>query len=63
MTQDGERPQSSEQKLLFFNGFDASFSKSPFNNIRYYHKSYDKPPPKSVLYANLCEAMKAVELA
>ena len=63
MTEDGERPQSSEQKLLSFNGFDASFSKSSFNNIRYYHKSYDEPPPKIVLYANLCETMEAVELA
>ena len=28
----------------------------------YYHKSYDKPPSKSVLHANLCETMEAVEL-
>ena len=31
-------------------------------NGPYYHKSYDKPPFKSVLHANLCETMEAVEL-
>ena len=29
MTQDGERPQPSEQKVPSFNGFHASFSNSP----------------------------------
>ena len=28
----------------------------------YYRKSYDKPPSKSVLHANLCETMEAVKL-
>ena len=45
-----------------FNGFHASFSKPPIVNEPYYHKSYDKPPSKSVLHANLCETMEAVEL-
>ena len=62
MTQDGERPQLSEQKVPSFNGFYASFSKSPVVSRSYYHKSYDKPPSKSVLHVNLCDTMEAVEL-
>ena len=45
-----------------FNGFHASFSKSPVVSRPYYHKSCDKPPSKSVLHVNLCETMEAVEL-
>ena len=60
MTQDGERPQLSEQKVPSFNGFYASFSKSPVVSRPYYHKSYDKPPSKGVLYANL--TVEKVEL-
>ena len=62
MTQDGECPRPSEQKVPSFNGFHASFSKSHVASRPYYHKSYDKPPSKSVLHANLCETMEAVNL-
>ena len=62
MTQDSELPQPSEQKVPSFNGFYASFGKSPVVSRPYYHKSHDKPPSKSVLHANLCETMEAVEL-
>ena len=61
MTQNDERPRPSEQKAPSFNGFLAIFSKSPVVSRPYYHKSYDKPPSKSVLLANLCETMEAVE--
>ena len=57
MTQDDERARPSS-----FNGFDASFSKSLVASRPYYHKSYDKPPSKSVLHANLCETMEAENL-
>ena len=57
MTQDGERARPSEQKVSSFNGFHASFSKSLVASRPYYHKSYDKPPSKSVPHANLCETM------
>ena len=59
---DGERPHPLEQKVPSFNGFHASFSKSPVVSRTSYHKSYDKPPSKSVLNANLCEVMEAVKL-
>ena len=62
MMQDGERPRPSEQKVPSFNGFHASFSKSLVVSRPHYHKSYDKPPSKSVLHVNLCETMEAVEL-
>ena len=62
MMQDGERPRPSVQKVSSFNGFHAIFSKSPVEVYPYYHTLYDKPPSKSVLYANLCETMEAVEL-
>ena len=61
MTQNDEHPRPSEQKVPSFNGFLAIFSKSPVVSRPYYHKSYDKPPSKSVLLANLCETMEAVE--
>ena len=60
--QDGECPRPSEQKVSSLNRFHASFSKSPGVSGPYYHKSYDKPPSKSVLHANLCETMEVVEL-
>ena len=60
MTQDGERPRLSEQKVSSFNGIYASFSKSLA--VRpYYHMSYEKIPSTSFLHANLCETMEAVE--
>ena len=62
MTQDGECPRPSDQKVSSFNGFHANFCKSPAASRPYYHKSYDKPPSKSVLHANLCETMEAVNL-
>ena len=55
-------PHPLEQKVPSFNGFHASFSKSPVVSRTSYHKSYDKPPSKSVLIANLCEVMEAVKL-
>ena len=45
-----------------FNGFHASFSKSPVVSRLCYYKSYDKPPSKSALQANLRETIKAEEL-
>ena len=45
-----------------FNGFHASFSKSLVVSRPHYHKSYDKPPSKSVLHVNLCETMEPLEL-
>ena len=62
MTQDGQRPRASEQKVPSFNGFHASFNKCLVVSRTCCHKSYDKPPSKSVPHANLCEAMEAVEL-
>ena len=53
MTQGGGHPDH-QQKVPSFNGFHVSFSKSPVVSRPYYHKSYDKPPSKSVLHANLC---------
>ena len=62
MTQNSEFPRPSEQKVPSFNGFHASFSKSPVVSRPHYHKLYDKPPSKSVLHVNLCETMGALEL-
>ena len=62
MTQDGERPAPSDQKLPSFNGFHARFSKYPVVSRPYYHKSYDRPASRNVLHANFCETMKAVEI-
>ena len=62
MTQDGERPGPSDQKVPSFNGFHARFSKFPVVSRPYYHKSYDRPTSKSVLHANFCETMEAVEV-
>ena len=56
-----ERPRPSKQKVPSFNGFHANFSKSPVVSRPYYHNSYDKPPSKIVLHANLCETTEAAE--
>ena len=48
----------SEQNVLSFNRFHASFSKCLVLSKPYYHKSFDKPPSKSILHANLCETVE-----
>ena len=62
MTQAGERLRPTDQKVPSYNGFHASFSQSLRISRPYFHKSYDKPPNKSVLHANLCETIEAAEL-
>ena len=60
MTQEGERPRPSDQSVKSFNSFHESFRNFPVLSRLYYHKLYNKPPSKRLLYANLCETMEAV---